>query len=261
MKVWMRKKNIILSILFLVVIMIFTTIFFIKISRLKSSVYFAWMDAYIASEVNSENSITLTYFFEKEPFSIEDVVAINFSDSNEAISIENYSFSEVQTSKGNLKNRAITIDFVINKVGIYETDGIDLSFNDGTIIYCPVGDWTFDSNESIKEIVNTWSGPAASSNGDEFVYEYSLNDSDAVVTEIYVGKDFYINNDDGNILSGVIDISNEFEAPIVYIKSKIKVSLEGNAYINSGHGCYCGAFDFDEEFFNMSEEKNSIYYH
>lgn len=188
--------------------------------------FFAWMDAYIATEANTENYIAITSFFDKKPFGVDDVTDITFLDIGNEVVINSFTVANLEDFNKDYSAYAITFNYTAKATGVFETSGVKITLNTNKIIEYPVGKWTFDVGESSEEIVDTWESPAVSSNG-------------------------VINN-------GTIDIHEGFSSPFLYIKSKIDILLNNENKINYGKGCYCGAMNSTEDMIEVSKKQNSI---
>lgn len=220
--------------------------------------FFAWMDAYIAAEVDTENILAITLFFDKEPFEESDIVSISFLDIDKEIVINSFKVDNLGDLNRDYSTYGITLNYSAEEMGVFETSGVKVMLHTDGIIEYPIGKWIFDIGESSEEVVNAWESPAASSNSENFSYSYTVKDSDTLITKVYYGNDRYINNDKGSINSGMIDLSADFSSPIVYIRSKIEVLVDNEYQINYGKGCYCGAMDFTEDEIEISKKQNSI---
>ncbi|ULO06747.1 hypothetical protein H1230_27800 [Paenibacillus sp. 19GGS1-52] len=224
----------------------------------KHNGFFAWMDAYIAIEQNTENAIAVTLFFENEPFEPDDVASITFVDISKDIPISNFGIEDTKQSVKHYSSYAITLNYTANTTGIYETSGIVITLKSNEAIKYPIGKWIFDVNEESADIVDVWSSPVATANGKEFPYEYSVIQSTGKITKIHYGDQLFINDDSGLDNMGIIPINNNYSSPIVYIKSKIIVSINGEDKIDFGEGSYCGAIGSSEDIITASKERNGI---
>lgn len=218
--------------------------------------FFAWMDAYIAIEEGSPNSIAATLFFENRPFSKNDVANISFKDINNDVIINNFRIEDIEQPIGKYSSYGITLDFTANKVNIYETSGVIITLKSDKTIEYSIGKWVIDVDKSNEELVDTWSSPMATSNAKIFPYDYLIN-SNGKITKLYYGNEVFISNDEGIIDIGTIDISKEYQSPIVYIKTKIIVAGNQNESTNYGKGTYCGALSLSDEVINISEKHNN----
>jgi len=244
------------------VILILILLIFIKIHDTKKEYgFFAWMDAYIATETNAENTIAITLFYNKKPFETKDIVSINFSDIPDKIGITGFTVDDIKGTHHGYSSSTIILDFTAINPGVYTTSGVDIMLNNNKVIHYPVGSWTFDVNIPKEEVVvDSLSAQQVVSNGfTAFSYDYSVKNEDAVITKIYYGNNLYVSNEDKVLKKGVIDIQNEFQAPLIYIKSKIEVSLNNKKIINSGNGYYCGLLAATgDEVIKKSKNHNQI---
>ena len=218
--------------------------------------FFAWMDAYIAVESNTNNAIAITLFFDDPPFKKEDVTSVNFENIQEYVTISNFGIDDSAPKNGDYYTYIITLEYIPEVTGIYDTSGIIIELSNNTRINYPVGSWVFDINGQAAGIVDSWNSPVASKNAVEFPFNYSVNNGN--INKIHYGKDIFISNVDGIIEKGTIDIKDSYTSPVVYIKTKIEVYVNGIQKIDYGKGCYCGAFGFSEDGLISSKKHNSI---
>lgn len=133
----------------------------------------------------------------------------------------------------------------LNK-GNYKTEFVKFNFYDGSEAIYPIGKYFFDIDEpeAINPVIDTWSSPVASSDGTFFVYDYKSNDLNAVIKELKYGE-LSIDSAESIALKNKIKLEN-YNSPVKFIKTKIKVKLNDNYSIVYGKGCYCGALNIDE---------------
>lgn len=242
-----------------IVIICIAMILSISCTKQKTSnEFFAWMDAFIAIEKDIENSIAVTLFFDEAPFAKEDVTNIIFIDIYDEININSFTIEDMEQTDSEYSSYSITLYYSSDTIGVSETSGIIISLNTNETIEYPIGKWIFDVSEQNEEIVNSWSSPVASSNVNEFPYDYTLIEEGDYIKRIYYDKDLFVTEDLISAKKGIIDISNRFNSPIVYIKSKIIVSRNNKEIIDFGKGCYCGAIGFSDEMLELSKQKNNI---
>lgn len=226
----------------------------------SSNEFFAWMDAYIATTSQAEDTIAVTLFFKEKPFSIEDVINISFLDlDSKDVSISSFDIQESEIPNKKYNSYDIILTYSAGNIGMFKTTGvqINLSNSDKSLFY-KIGDWTFDINNEDTELINTWSSPAASSNNKELAYDYTMNAEGAKMTGIYYAPDSFVMSATGLESNGKISLEDYYNSPIVYIKTKINLELDDKRYINYGKGCYCGALDTtDADIIEMSREQNS----
>ncbi|SDG32770.1 hypothetical protein SAMN04488542_1366 [Fontibacillus panacisegetis] len=220
--------------------------------------FFAWMDAYIAVEENVANSIAITMFFEKAPYDFKEISNISFVGIQDKVKIDEFQFTQNQQPNLKYSSYGITLNYKAIKKGIFQTSGIIITLKSNEKIQYPVGDWTFDVGTSDAGNVNTWNSPIASSNGKQFPYQYSLNNSLGLIKKMYYGNGLFIEKAEGINLKGTIRLEEHYSSPIVYIKTKIIYSETEQEYSNYGKGTYCGAYNISEDIIEKSKEHNRL---
>ncbi len=234
-------------------------------SKTARTDFLAWMDSYIAVEKGESNQIAVTLFFDKgkEPYDAEDMINVSFQGLSDQVVVDKFDVSSGQASPNEkYGSYSITLDYTAHKTGQFRTPGIVVLLNSGQKVTYPVGQWTFDVDQADAGWVDTWSSPAASSNPAEFPYEYALNDPKAKFRQIDYGQQAYIENKDGLPLQGHIDLSSKYDAPIVFVKSKIRGTMAGKPFVGYGKGMYCGALsdsNDSEDVIEQSKKHNVVY--
>ncbi|MBA9085627.1 hypothetical protein FHR92_002094 [Fontibacillus solani] len=222
------------------------------------SEFFAWMDAYIAVEENVTNSIAVTMFFDKVPYAPDEITNISFIGLQDKIIIDEFQVTQNQQATSNYSSYVLTLNYKALDRGIFQTSGITINMKSKEKIQYPIGNWTFDVDAPDAGNVDTWSSPAASSNGSEFAYQYSANNSSGNIKKIYYGNGLYIGTEKGIELSGIINLKDHYSSPVVYIKTKIIYFDTENDYVNYGKGTYCGALNEAEEIILKSRDHNKV---
>lgn len=207
---------------------------------------------YIAIEKNTENTIAVTMFYEGKTFGKNDVSNIAFIGIDENIIIEGFQIEDLDQTDNKYSSYSITLNYKANEVGIFETSGIIINLTSNKSIEYSIGDWVIDVNEQTTEVIDTWSSPVASSNKNEFPYDYLIIESNYKIKEIHYGPNQYIGNEPES--QGVINLEY-YSSPIVYIKSKVILEKDGSKIINYGKGCFCGAIGLSEEVITASKER------
>lgn len=247
----MRRKSI-----FVIIIMI-VSVFSSGCSKGQTDKgFFAWMDAYIAAEKDAGNTIAVTMFFENKPFDEKDVSNISFIDINKDVMIEHYTIEDSGKKDKKYSSYSFTLDYRANEAGVYKTSGILINLASNETLEYTIGDWVFDIGEQNSEVLDTWSSPAATSNKDEFPYDYTVTTPGYVIKEIYYGLDSSLDGEPED--KGAIRLE-PYSSPFVYIKSKVVLEKDGRSITNYGKGCYCGAMSLPEElpdFIDVSKEHN-----
>ncbi|OWR31778.1 hypothetical protein CDO73_04670 [Saccharibacillus sp. O23] len=227
--------------------------------------FMAWMDTYAAVEKGESNRIAVTLFFDKgkAPYDADDIVNVAFQGLAEEVVVDKFDVSPNQVSPGEkYGSYSMILDYTAHKIGQFRTPGIVVLLGSGQKVTYPVGQWTFDVDQADAGWVDTWSSPAASSNPAEFPYEYALNDPKAKILQINYGPHDYIKSDKGLPLQSSIDMSSKYDAPIVFVKSKIRGTMAGKPFVGYGKGMYCGALsdsDDSEDVIEQSKKHNVVY--
>lgn len=142
---------------------------------------------YIAIEKNTENTIAVTMFYEGKTFGKNDVSNIAFIGIDENIIIEGFQIEDLDQTDNKYSSYSITLNYKANEVGIFETSGIIINLTSNKSIEYSIGDWVIDVNEQTTEVIDTWSSPVASSNKNEFPYDYLIIESNYKIKEIHYG--------------------------------------------------------------------------
>lgn len=174
----------------------------------------------------------------------------------------------IEDNKGFSSNEyssyVMTLTFNAAEKGIFKTNHIVLYTNNGNHnLSYPIGQWVFDIGESEleTEYVNTWESPAASSNRNEFAYDYKVNNKHIKMLKIWIGENTYVSDENGLPASGNIKIAGNQSAPVNYIKTKLELNIDGSRKIVYGKGCYCGAVGISDDLITFSKQnsdKNKI---
>ncbi|MBN1891918.1 MAG: hypothetical protein JW780_03990 [Clostridiales bacterium] len=127
-----------------------------KSEPVEEKPFFAWTDSYIAIPVNSEWTVSLTYFYQEGESSLspKNISALEFADVSENVVISDFNLTElppatVGTDKPDIVYRSsgIQITFSASKEGIYETDKMIIHCYDGGRYEFLIGKWLFDVGE------------------------------------------------------------------------------------------------------------------
>lgn len=236
-------------------------------SKTARTDFMAWMDSYAAVEQGELNPIAVTLFFEKgkEPYAADDIVNVAFQGLSDDVVVERFEVaSGVKSPDGHYGSYGITLSYKGRKTGQFHTPGIAVTLNSGQKVTYPVGQWTFDVGQKDSGLVDTWSSPGASSSQTEFAYEYSLQDPKTQILQINYGPQDYIKSDKGLPLQGSINMSSKYDAPIVFVKSKIRGTSDGKPFVAYGKGMYCGSMsdsstNGSEDVIEQSKKHNVVY--
>lgn len=221
--------------------------------------FMAWMDAYIAVEVNTENTITTALYVQgKLPFKLNNIINIQFAGEQDKLEVVKFDITEGNASAKSYQRYDIILKCKANVEGQFEVNSIDIEFSDQPSITYPVGTWYFDVNEAAANVIDSWDSVAAISNNVELPYIYTLINEAAKLSRIQFGLLSSIENENGLPLEGNIDIQNEYSAPIVYIKTKIISTVNQQETIDYGKGTYLLAPLTNQEFVNISQKHNGI---
>lgn len=234
-------------------------------SKTARNDFMAWMDTYAAVEKGESNQIAVTLFFPKgkPPYAADDIINMAFQGLSEEVVVDRFEVASGPKSRdGKYGSYGITLSYTGQKTGKFHTPGIAVTLNSGQKITYPVGQWTFDVDKKDSALVVTWSSPAASSSRSEFIYDYSLQDPKAKISQINYGPHDYIKSDKCLPLQSSIDLSSKYDAPIVFVKSKIRGTMAGKPFVGYGKGMYCGALSDSgdpEDVIEQSKKHNVVY--
>lgn len=209
------------------------------------SSYFAWMNSYIATPKDEEDSVVLMLFVEvdKMPFDIDDASSLTFDGIEDAIQITDVGVDRSETDLFSKRSSySVYLDYKAVKKGIFKTESLTIQNRNGEKESYPIGSWAFDvdEKESKTRFVDTSRSPARSDNNTQFSYRYKIEDPAVKITKIWFGPESYISDLNGLEKDGFFDIWEDNCAPITYIKTKFQVNASGNDVMMYGEGCYCG---------------------
>ncbi len=253
------KKVICLS---LIVFLILLTSCAEQTTKTPKQAFFIQTDGYLAAEVDTTYSVAFSlYYALNDPIlKAEDISLVKFVGISPDIEVINLQTQDLTVTNGILGGFGLLLELRFNRIGLHETEQITLSI-DGETYTLPIGKWVFDIGESEENTyIDTWSSPGVSSNPNLFPYDYILLNSDSKVKQITYAKNGNITDEDGIQLSGNIDLTQTYNAPIKYIKPKMQVSTpDGDVIIYSDTGCYCEAIDYSDDIIDVSKEYTDEY--
>lgn len=216
---------------------------------LDNSDFFFWMESYIAVPVDSTFQIALTYYYDDKEnhLDVNNISSMEFLDISKHVNIQEYSINQMDFGDDNkYMGYSFGLDLKFIDKGNYKTEFVKFNFYDGSEVIYPIGKYFFDIDEpeTTNPVIDTWSSPAASSDDTFLAYAYKCNDLNAVIKEIKYGE-LSIDSAEGIALENKIKLEN-YNSPVKFIKTKIKVKLNDNYTTVYGKGCYCGALNIDK---------------
>lgn len=222
----------------------------------KQKDFFIWTDGYFASGEGSQYSVSLTYYFPNGSKGIDftEVIRIEFLGISDYIKIDDFIISDMDFGvNSEYLGNGVSLDISFKKLGIYKTEYIEIIYSDSKSIIYPIGNWVFDIDEPENDgAIDTWGSPALSADEREFAYIYSLLQDESILKEIHYGENDYIFSDTGLNTTGSVFLDSD--APLSFIKAKIKYEYSGKTYIAYAKGCYCGAINLREDAIEKSIE-------
>lgn len=217
--------------------------------------FFAWTQGYLASPMNEENTISLTLYQKKQApafvFSeIETIQLAGFSDKD--ISLE-YNLAPIDVEgREEYQPYALTLTYTPHHTGMYTAESVIFTLKDKAQFVYPVGRLVFDIGEADSHAIDTWYAPVASSNSNNFPYQYSLYSADSKLIEMKIGETKVFAATEGLPTEGKVSLSDSYSAPLVIIRSKLSINQNGEIVTSYGKGCYCGAINAGDSIFEQS---------
>jgi hypothetical protein len=220
--------------------------------------FFIWMDGYCAAPEDSHTEIAFSYYYKNNDPTIDqkNISSIAFENISDNVQIKNFELSKLDIKDGTYNGLGITLTIYFLDEGTFESQALVVNLNNNNQYRFPLGNWFFNIGSAQEDrILDTWGSPVATSHSQNFAYDYIIKKDNAIMTSIQYGKDCMIKDINGIQTSGTIDLSNDFEAPIKYIRPKIEILYHGNLKeLSSQVGCYCGAIGFEDEAILMSKK-------
>lgn len=209
--------------------------------------FFIWMNGYIAAPVNSIHTFSLTYYYDiNSKHLIKDNISrISWFGIEDKIYITDFYIDEMDLENyWGYDAYSVALKLSFPAEGIYHCNSLRIELTDGSDFIYPLGDLNFDIDlpEPVNPVIDTWGSPVASSNSQEFVYDYKLLNDDSKIYMIKYDFNNQIVNENGINPYNTVDI-NMNGSPVFYCKSKIVVEKNGNRLLSYGQGSYCGALD------------------
>lgn len=206
-------------------------------------------EGYFAAPVSSTLSVALTGLSTDmaQLAVFQNVTSMSF-EGTDTVHIKDFRIESREAVAG-YSACTMTITLAFDKTGVTEATALRLQFQDGGERSYPIGTWTFDVQDAPDhpELLDVWSSPAATTNGDVFPYHYELLDETASIQSIQYGPDQIADPGSGgitvhdSIAEGNLELSGD--APVRLIRPRIMVEQNGEAYSVYGVCCYCGAMN------------------
>ena len=220
--------------------------------------FMAWMDAYIAVEINTEQQIAATiYSKDKLSFKSEDITTMKFI-GDQQIAIQHYRIIEHTELVASYHRYDMIIDYKALETGQYETTGIEITTLSMPLSF-PIGTWHFDVNEAPAHAIESWNSPGAYSNNEKLPYDYTSTNDATLLTTIQYSEVSTIENKDGLSLVGSIDIKHEYDAPFVYVRTKIHSTHNDQTLLDYGNGIYLLSQAPAKELIEISRAHNQLH--
>ena len=220
--------------------------------------FFIWMDGYCAAGLGEKNSVALSFYYDSkyETITDKDIVSIAFEDISQDVQISNFRVEDLEISDHTYQGFSLTMDLDFHKKGLYKTDRLLIDLKNNQHCSLPIGNFTFDIGAPADEtLLDTWSSPVATSNADNFAYDFKLVEDSTRINSITYAENKNIQDSNGINSSGSIILSEAYHSPIKYIKPKIElISQNHTQIVYSKIGCYCGAIDFSDHIIEVSKE-------
>lgn len=209
--------------------------------------FFIWMNGYIAAPVNSIHTFSLTYYYDiNSKHLIKDNISrISWLGIENKINIIDFYIDDMDLENfGDYSAYSVALKSAFSIEGIYHCNSLRIELTDGSDIIYPIGELYFDIDlpEPVNPVIDTWRSPVASSNSQEFVYDYKLLNVDSKIYKIKFESNNQIVNTNGISPNNTVDI-NANGSPVFYCKPKIIVETNGIRLLSYGQGSYCGALD------------------
>ncbi|HIW31707.1 MAG TPA: hypothetical protein IAA29_02875 [Candidatus Paenibacillus intestinavium] len=221
--------------------------------------FMAWMDAYIAVEVNTEQQIAATlYSKNKLSLQSEDIITMQFIGAQQQLAIQQYRVIENTDPITSYHRYDIIIHYKALETGQYETSGIEITTLSMPTMSLLIGTWHFDVNDAPSEAIQSWNSPGAFSNNEKLPYDYNSSNDATLLTSIQYSKHSTIENKDGLPLAGSIDIKQDYNAPFVYIRTKIHSNHNNLTSLDYGNGIYLLSQAPATELIEISREHNQL---
>lgn len=223
----------------------------------EPSLFFAWTQGYLASPVNEENTIALTLYEKKKnpSFDLSKVARIRLEGfPAQDISLE-YDLTPIDAASGKgYQPYALSLTYTPGRTGAYVVESVTFILEDTAQFTCPVGRIVFDIGEKDSNTIDTWGSPAAFSNPNEFPYQYSLYKAESKLVSLQIGESSILTSAEGLPTKGKLSLADSYSAPVVIIRSKLRVDQNGEIASAYGKGCYCGALNAGNSVFERSLE-------
>lgn len=221
----------------------------------EPELFFAWTQGYLASPVDEENTIALTLYEKKElpAFDFSEIQSIHLEGvPDEDVSLQ-YELAPIDADSSEAyQPYALTLTYTPRRTGIYQAESVVFTLNDQTQLTYPLGRLVFEIGEADSQTIDTWCAPVASSNSEQFPYQYSLYHANSKLVELKIGETTVLAAAEGLPTEGKVSLADAYSAPLVIIRSKLSIDQNGEIVISYGKGCYCGAINVGDSIFERS---------
>ncbi|MDO4555975.1 MAG: hypothetical protein Q4B70_12630 [Lachnospiraceae bacterium] len=203
---------------------------------------FIEMESYIGGEEGEQFDFCLNYFCKGRPMEGKTIKSIQFPECEKMKNTFSMEYVSRQKWYGIY---AVTLSVIFPETGTYSVKKIVIQYEDNTTKEYDVGSIFFDIDEKNNQDdwIDTWSSPAASSNKEEFTFDYKLKNASVKIKKIIYGENEILEDSDGISPNSAIELTGD--APIKIIRPKIIVEYKGEEQTYYGMPCNCGALDVD----------------
>lgn len=213
--------------------------------------FFIWMDGYITCPVNTEYKVAFTYYYQsRREFPVpESITAIQIPEYEDVqCKLESYHYWKKRHVGYWRCGYVITFQFP--EAGEYTFHTLKFIDKNGNELIHDIGNWTFIAIRTVPGYEIMYSGTAATSNNEEYPYEFGLPE-EAELVSINYGPDQTLETSENR---GRITLDAS-DAPVKVIRPKLVIKI-GERYIEAcGTICYCGSEDVSEEDVELSKAR------
>ncbi|WP_310832570.1 hypothetical protein [Paenibacillus pedocola] len=262
-----KKFKIILTFIVIILVVIFGTYF--SLTKDKFAVaHFIQYNSSIAAELNTNYTIDLAYFIEKnhkDKISTKSIVSINFKNSV-TTQVKSYKLVKSDSSK-KYDIRNITLDVSFQKPGKEKVRYIEIKFDDNSVEEYLVGIWNFnvskDKNEEKLVMSDTFPLVSNDFNGYNFSFtNTTANDIKVIDLGIDLNETSLENKPINIKPKGtekvVIKTSTKNKDKFYIIKPKLSYVYNNKVYAYYPFATYYGFLNMTDADIDKEVEKTSI---
>ncbi|CAH1190093.1 hypothetical protein PAECIP111892_00001 [Paenibacillus auburnensis] len=262
-----KKLKIILTFILIILVVIFGTYFSLTKDKFASA-HFIQYNSSIAAELNTNYTLDLAYFIEKnhkDKISNKSIVSINFKNSV-TTQVKSYKLVKSDSSK-KYDIRNITLDVSFQKPGKEKVRYIEIKFDDNSVEEYPVGIWNFnvskDKNEEKLVMSDTFPLVSNDFNGYNFSFtNTTANDIKVIDLGIDLNETSLENKPINIKPKGtekvVIKTSTKNKDKFYIIKPKLSYVYNNKVYVYYPFATYYGFLNMTYADIDKEVEKTSI---